>query len=542
MTWLSIPVLATVIGFGSCPVVALAQNAEATTVELTGEALELSRQLAAAGPELSGAAGFYAARNYRPIWTGPGFASQLSALKNALGNADLHGLPSATYDLAGLTDVLAGVVDPASQARAEVIALQAYLAFAQDSHSGVVAPSDVDREMSVRPPLLDDTVLLAMVIASDNGADLIEALVPSHPNYQRLLNEKLRLEGVVAVVEAAGIIADGATLEIGDIDPRVAQMRDRLATIGFSAGLGNSEVYDAALAGLVTLFQEQNGLTADGVAGPRTIAAMNRSDRDRLAQVLVNLERERWLNVARGARHIQVNIPAFVAQVIDDGVVVFETKTVVGRADKFRTPEFSDTMTHMVINPSWGVPQSIVAKEFLPQLQANNAAMNRQGIQIFYKGRQIDPTRVDFNQFNADWFPVTMRQPPGAGNALGKVKFLFPNEFDIYLHDTPSKSLFDKVVRDFSHGCVRVARPLDLAYLLLSRQTDDPEGLFQRHLDSGRETTVNLDQPVPVFLTYQTVWHDAAGEIVYLEDVYGRDAKVFAALEAAGVSIGVPES
>ena len=359
----------------------------------------------------------------------------------------------------------------------------AYLAYAQDVHSGLLDPAAISEELAIRPPRQSVTDLLARAVAADSGADLMQGLVPTSPQLCPPAEGKIKAGASVADRVATDMIAEGDIIRPGDTDPRVAQMRARLGAVGFSAGLGTSPVYDEALVGLVKLFQESNGLSADGAVGPRTVAVMNRSSRDQLQQVLVNLERERWLNIPRGNRHILVNIAAFVAQVYDDGVPVFETRTVVG-SGQHHTPEFSDEMTHMVVNPSWHVPVSIIGKEYLPQLQRNNTAMNQQGIQIFYKGRQIDPTLVDFTQFTAGNFPVTMRQPPGAGNALGKVKFLFPNKFDIYLHDTPSKSLFQKSQRDFSHGCVRVQRPMDLAYLLLSRQSRT----IPRACSSGRWT------------------------------------------------------
>ncbi len=531
---------AMVVGAGHASY-SLAQSTGATvTLSVDGQAL--ADQLALAGPDLAEVAAFYAARNYHPLFSGADRVGFAQALNQALADAPLHGLPAARYHALAVSQAFGDAHDPVSAAMAEVSAVGTYLKYAQDLHAGILLPKSVDPELAVRSPRENTTDLLARVVAASSGADLFAGLEPLNPRYKMLLGEKARIEAMLNVGQEVGLVEEGAILRPGMSGPRVAQMRARLGAVGFSQGLGTSEFYDDALLTMVKLFQAANGLSDDGAVGPRTVAMLNRSDRDLLQQVLVNLERERWLNIPRGNRHIQVNIPAFVVQVYDDGVIVFESKTVVGKVGKTQTPEFSDVMTHMMINPSWHVPVSIITKEYLPQLQANNNAMNRQGIQIFYRGKQIDPTRVDFSQFNQSWFPVTMRQPPGDGNALGKVKFLFPNQFDIYLHDTPSKSLFDKIARAFSHGCVRVARPRDLAFLLLSRQTDDAEGLFQRLLDTGRETPVYLDQPVPVHLTYLTVWQNDAGQIEYLDDVYGRDATVFAALEAAGVTIDLPES
>jgi murein L,D-transpeptidase YcbB/YkuD len=485
---------------------------------------------------------FYAARDYAPLFLDPDHPGFAHALLAAFARAGEHGLPAEKYQAELLARTLAEASTPALRAEAEMRIAAAWLDYARDLGSGLLEPSDVDPELAFRPRREDPVALLARVVAArGDAAALIGELQPGHPRYAMLLAEKSRLESVLGAEEMAPPMSDGPVLRPGDSGPRVTEMRARLGAIGFSRGLGTLPAYDEGLAALIRLFQEQNGLEPDGHVGPRTVAALNQSDRGRLEQVLVNLERERWMNFPRGARHIQVNIAGFFAQVIDDGEVVFETRTVVGRADKHRTPEFHDMMTHMVVNPSWNVPYSIVSKEYLPQLQSNNNATNQQGIQIFYKGRLIDPTRVDFSRFNASNFPVTMRQPPGPGNALGKVKFLFPNQFDIYLHDTPAKRLFERVSRAFSHGCIRLQRPVELAELLLARQSSDPAALFANTHATGRETTINLDTPVPVYLTYHTVWTGADGKPVYFDDVYGRDSRVFAALAAAGVSTLRPE-
>ena len=199
-----------------------------------------------------------------------------------------------------------------------------------------------------------------------------------------------------------------------------------------------------------------------------------------------------------------------------------------------RSPEFSDQMELMVVNPTWSVPRSITVKEYLPLLKKNPNAAGHLKI-VDRKGRAINRGAVDFKQYTERNFPYSMSQPPSDENALGKVKFLFPNQWNIYLHDTPSKSLFDREVRAFSHGCIRVGRPFDLAYALLAPQTEDPEGLFQKYLRSGAETPVRLETPVPVHLVYFTAWPNARGRMEYRRDVYGRDAHIHDALIAAGV-------
>jgi murein L,D-transpeptidase YcbB/YkuD len=248
------------------------------------------------------------------------------------------------------------------------------------------------------------------------------------------------------------------------------------------------------------------------------------------------MERLRWLgSTPRGARHIWVNQPDFVARIIDDGRTTFQTRVVIGKnVEDQRSPEFSDEMEFMVINPSWGVPRSIIVKEYLPLLQRNRNAVGHLQV-VDGNGRVVPRGAVNFAAYSASSFPFGLRQPPSDGNALGKVKFMFPNKYNIYLHDTPSKNLFAHEVRAYSHGCIRVADPFDFAHVLLSRQTDDPKGLFDSELQGGQESSVSLDTKVPVHLVYFTAWPDSRGQIGYRNDIYGRDARLFQALTEAGV-------
>ena len=249
------------------------------------------------------------------------------------------------------------------------------------------------------------------------------------------------------------------------------------------------------------------------------------------------MERERWNNQPRGDRHIWVNLTDFTARIVDHDVVSFETRSVIGANDQDRqSPEFSDVMEFMVINPSWYVPRSIITKEYLPQLQRNPNAVRHLEI-TDRRGRRVNRGAVDFTQFNARNFPFAMRQPPSRSNALGLVKFMFPNQYNIYLHDTPAKNLFSRETRAYSHGCIRLNDPFDFAYELLAKQSPDPVGFFQSRLQSGNETRVDLDEPVPVHLVYRTAFTDPLGNLNFRRDVYGRDRKIWDALSREGVVV-----
>ena len=410
----------------------------------------------------------------------------------------------------------------------------AYLAYARDLRTGALEPKSVDsgivREI-IRP---DPAVLLAQFAASAAPDAYLRNLAPKAPEYARLIKEKFVLEARIASGGwGAEIMAE--KLEPGDTGDALIALRNRLMMLNYLERSATAS-YDNSIQRAVQRYQLDQGLVADGVTGASTIAALNAAPQERLKSVVVALERLRWMgDVPLGARHIWVNQPDFTAKIVENGRVAFQTRAVIGSDEEDRrTPEFSDQMEYMVINPSWGVPRSIIVKEYLPLLQRNSNAVSQLDV-IDSAGRVVPRNAVNFAAYSAKSFPFGLRQPPSDGNALGKVKFMFPNVYNIYLHDTPSKSLFDKEVRAFSHGCIRLSDPVDFAYALLAVQSDDPKGVFQTNLDTDKESNVPLDTSVPVHLVYFTAWPSAKGVMTYRRDIYGRDARIFEALVQAGV-------
>ena len=243
----------------------------------------------------------------------------------------------------------------------------------------------------------------------------------------------------------------------------------------------------------------------------------------------------KWTNFDFGSRHVIVNLPDFSTKLFENGVLIFETRNVIGTpVDEQRTPEFSDVIEHLITNPTWNVPKSITLKEYLPEMQEDPLAHDY--LELIDLDREIVPRElVDFNEYDEDTFPYDLKQFPSITNALGLVKFMFPNQYSIYLHDTPSKPLFDLEVRAFSHGCIRLQKPFEFAYELLKPQSEDPKTTFNEAIATGEETVVYLRQPVPVHLIYRTAFIDELGEINYRRDIYGRDAAIYEALIDAGV-------
>nr|WP_245890216.1 L,D-transpeptidase family protein [Celeribacter persicus] len=477
---------------------------------------------------------FYRATGYKPIFTDTSARAKArrEALLRAVQAAPEKGL--APYDTALLEANLRAIKSDRDLGRAEVAMAQLFLDYARDIQTGQLIPSRIDPGLVRQVPYRDGVQLLTN-FAKSNPQAYLRKLEPGSPEYARLLKEKANMERVLGA-GGWGPTVPGSKYEPGQSGNGVIALRNRLMAMGYLPRSAATS-YDAAMTKAVQLFQMQHGLTADGVAGQGTLAEINVSPEERLASILVALERERWINMPLGKRHIWVNLTDFTAKIVDNGRVTFETRSVVGQntGDR-RSPEFSDEMEHLVINPTWNVPRSIAVKEYLPMMQRNPNAAGHLRL-IDSRGRVVNRANVDFTQYTTKTFPFALKQPPSDGNALGLVKFMFPNKYNIYLHDTPSKSLFGREVRAFSHGCIRLQQPFDFAYALLAKQTSDPEGFFKAKLSTGVESVVELEEHVPVHLVYRTAVTLPKGGVEYRRDIYGRDAKIWAALRAKGVQL-----
>ncbi|MGJ8545497.1 MAG: L,D-transpeptidase family protein [Sulfitobacter sp.] len=480
---------------------------------------------------------FYRDAGFDPIWTGQSDADRArrAALLDALSRVEHHGLSASRYDVAGLKARLSAVRSPRDRGLAEVEMTKVFLQYARDVQTGMLVPSRVNSAIVREVPYRERASYLAG-INGENPAKFLRSLPPSSMEYNALMRRKIAMERL-SQQGGWGPAVPVSVLKPGQQGNAVVALRNRLIAMGYLER-SSSMIYDAAMQEAVRSFQQAHGLEEDGVAGAGTMEEINKSVEVRLRSVIVAMERERWINQDLGERHIRVNIPDFTAKVIDKGQVTFETRSVVGANREDRpTPEFSDMMDHMVINPSWYVPRSIVTNEYLPALRRNSNAVSHMVI-TDSRGRRVNRNAVNFSKYTARTFPFSMRQPPSKSNALGLVKFMFPNKYNIYLHDTPAKSLFSRDSRAFSHGCVRLSEPFEFAYALLAKQTDDPEGFFHAKLRTGAEARVNLEQPVPVHLIYRTAFTSPRGDMQYRRDVYGRDRQIWDALAKAGVALG----
>lgn len=493
--------------------------------------------IAAGASQNEAVADFYRDSGYDPIWTGPeeDDRARRAALLDAVASAAIHGLPAERYRPDLLEAKMAAARSERDRGRLEVELTNTFLRYAHDMQTGILDPGRVVADIKREVPVRDDAELLDSFMA-EAPTPFFRSLMPRAPEYSRLLKVKMQLERLVAS-GGWGDTVPGKKLELGDTGDAVIALRNRLISMGYLENNARTE-YDANIQRAIYGFQFDHGLEADGTAGASTLAEINKSAKERLGQVLVAMERERWMNIPRGDRHIWVNLTDFSAAIMDDDKVTFRTRSVIGKDQSGRrSPEFSDEMDHMVINPQWFVPRSIVTKEYLPKLQANPYAVSHLHV-TDRSGRVVSRGSVNFNAYSARSFPFSMRQPAGPRNALGLVKFMFPNKYNIYLHDTPAKALFEREVRAYSHGCIRLNDPFDFAYTLLARQTDDPIKFFHTYLETDLEARVDLEQHVPVHIVYRTVFTDARGKAHYRRDVYGRDALILDALVSEGVAVG----
>ncbi|WP_112310041.1 L,D-transpeptidase family protein [Pseudogemmobacter bohemicus] len=491
-----------------------------------------SQSLAVAASGDEEIAAWYRETGFDTLWTGADDLARRQALIAALETAGDHGLPVARYDLAGIRSALVSARTEGDLGRLEVKMTRAWLDWARDISSGALDPAKIDSTI-VREITRPEPAALLRAVAGKDPAAAMRGLVPDSDIYVQLMKTRFDLEDIIAS-GGWGPQVPGGALEPGASGERVVILRDRLIAMGWLSPTPTA-VYDRAVQNAVLNFQRAHGLPADGVAGGDTLAEINKEPEERMKSVLVAMERERWMDIDRSGRMIWVNLPDFSTEIVDDGRVTFRTRSVIGREDMDRrTPEFSDRMDHMVVNPSWGVPRSIIVGEYLPLLRSNPNAVSYMQI-IDRNGRVVPRGSVNFASYTSRSFPFGMRQPPGDDNALGKVKFMFPNKHNIYLHDTPAKSLFAHDKRAYSHGCIRLADPFDFAHALFRTQAPEIETEFNKTMKGGLETPVKLEKQVPIHLVYFTAYPEGRGVMGYRRDVYGRDAKLWSALSAEGV-------
>jgi L,D-transpeptidase YcbB len=471
----------------------------------------------------------YRNTKFKPVWVENGKVSERAKAVLAMAAASAEdGLEPGDYlpdSLNSYQDIDSQLSsDPASLAKFDVGMTAAVLKFSQDISGGRYEANRLSLYNDLPSQRVSPAVALNVLAHSPYPEAYLKSLVPTHPAYEVMRAELARLTSGAPTAEAQKI-ADGKTIKKGGSDPRIIMVRERLKEMGylgadvlepdpeFAADL-DDDVFTALKA-----FQKDKQLKQNGRLDSATVKMMNKDDgAANIRKLVVNMERLRWLPRDLGRRHVFVNQPEFEAHVMEDGKEVWRTHVIVGRP-MTQTYSFSDEMETVVFNPSWGVPQSIIVNEYLTKLRRDPGYLDKQGFKVVnQKGKVVSSRSINWSAYDQS-NPLGVQQPPGSDNALGELKFLFPNKHSIYMHDTPTKKLFGEQLRAFSHGCVRVENPREFARVLLGWDDEKVAGT----VESGKSQPVKLSAKTQVHLVYFTAWPDSAGKMQYFNDIYGRD-------------------
>ncbi len=466
---------------------------------------------------------FYGARHFEPIWLEEGqngeanFSKRAQQIIELFKNSYLLGLNPDDYLVDDINLQLVGS-EAADLAKVETIFSDIVLKFAQHLYGGRINPKKVSPFIDYKVNKVDRSELLLKLINSDNPVQILLSLEPKHKEYALLKSALARYYDGSA--EQAIIIPGGKILRLDDRDERIELIRQRL---GLEITDANKNLFDETLLLAVEKFQQNMGLNIDGVIGPATIAALNGGNATTKEDIIANMERWRWMPRDLGDFNVFVNIPQFRLEIFDKGKAVHSTRVIVGKV-KFKTPVFSDEIEHIVVNPYWNIPRSILNNELAPSIKSNPNFLNSQNMELLLGGKTIDATKIDWSETSLDKFHV--RQRPGKNNALGSVKFLFPNKHAVYLHDTPAKSLFSRSTRAFSHGCVRVKDPWGFAEALLQYEPKISFASLVSQRGGAKERWNNVSKHIPVHLAYFTLRADENGSIRSYYDIYGHNERL----------------
>jgi murein L,D-transpeptidase YcbB/YkuD len=476
---------------------------------------------------------FYTRRGFSPAWT----PATAAAWLGWLATIDAEGLRPDDYFARTLTRT-----QPFGRGEADrdILLTASLLRAANDLRFGKVDPASADRGWRLRPTAdgWDATLVADAAIESGEPGVFLATMLP-RPRLYRDLQAALQRYRDIAAAGGWPVVPAGRTLRVGDVDARTLTLRRRLASTGdYSAretahgtDAAPSAAFDARLEAAVRAFQERHGLDPDGVVGPATFAALNVGVHERIDQIRLNLERGRWVFGKLAPRFVVVNTASAQVFLVERDEPIWQARAIVGRHYR-QTPTFRSELEYLVLNPTWTIPPTILREDIVPLAKKDPGYLAKMRIDVLTgDGRVVDAGALDWKRLGPRNFPYVLEQRAGPNNLLGRVKFVFPNPFFVFLHDTPQKSLFDAAQRTFSSGCIRVEDPLELAELVL----DDPtwtRARLEAEVATGNTRSVHLKAPLPVLVLYWTASVDARGRVRFLPDAYERDAGVLAALDA----------
>ena len=472
----------------------------------------------------------YTKRDFHPIWTDGEKTEQLiTAVRDTYG----EGLDPRDYHLEEIERLRAKTrgsdsEDASLLGSLDILLTDSLVRLAYHSIFGKEDPSSHHPHWNLTDPIddIDPVAFMEKAVTSESLGKVIESWKPQHPVYGRL---KSALATYRAIQAEGGWhpVPAGLPLKAGVSDERVLELRRRLAATGdLSDGSSDSMLFDEKLEQAVIHFQSRHRLDPDGVIGEKTFEAVNVPVEERIDQIRANLERARWLLHDIQGRFVIVDIAGFHVGLHEEGNVVWTSRAQVGKPYR-NTPVFKSAIRYLEFNPTWTIPPGILSKDILPAVKRDPDYLKKRNINVTDRdGNVIDQSSIDWSQYPGRPFSYMLRQEPGPDNALGQVKFIFPNKHFVYLHDTPSKSLFDRPERTFSSGCIRVEKPFELAELLLDNPKEWNAARIREVIDSKETLRVFLPEPMPVLLLYWTVAADEDGTVHFKQDPYGRDKAI----------------
>ena len=525
--------------------------ATAVYEQLIGVAGELPHVLSSHRKEIIR---FYKARDFKPLWLGEyGMAVRTKHLLSLLGKADEEGLRAQDYLPAFLIDFDAQssnfTESPENLAQLEIELTVAALKYSHHISAGRVKPIRISKLHTLKARPESARKVLTNLQSTLRPDKYLNSLQPMIPQY-RFLKKALAKYRVQVSDNQTIHISAGDLIRPGDFDDRLELIAKRLEQLGLysfeplesindndsyeneaSSARSQELIYDANLVAAIKELQEQSGLRRDGIIGNNTLAALNgQSSGEKISKIILSLERLRWLPQDLKSKYIFINQAFYETWMMQDGKEIFRSDVIVGKSIH-QTAVFNDEMDKVVLNPRWFVPRSIIYNEMVPKLYNNPYYLAEQGYEVRdIKGRQVNSSTINWSQFSEKNIPFNVVQPPGPKNALGRVKFLFPNQHAIYMHDTPARNLFKKDNRALSHGCVRVQKPMEFAEIILKTEGWTPAKIAAA-IATGKNQTVLLSKKIPVYLGYYTAWADQEGNVRLRDDVYGRDRVLNQALE-----------
>ncbi len=481
---------------------------------------------------------FYTNRVFEPAWINNSRPNNQAAdMVAAIEGSATHGLVPADYHLDLIREYHALVIsnetpDLNDQLKLEILLTDAFMLLGSHFYFGKVDPEKVNAEWKIQrkePGLRLDLRLQRAIENNDIKGEFAE-LTPKIKGYGVLRNHLAMYRGLAEVEWPP--IPFTTVLKPGAEDARLPDIRAKLHKLGYNMENRESEVYDSVLVSIVELFQRHHGLNTDGVIGRRTLEAINLSPRQRVNTIRLNMERLRWLPLEIPDRYILVNIANAELHLLEGADTIIQMRAIVGRNYR-KTPVFSGRMTYLVFSPTWTVPPGILRNDVIPELKKGPEYLTQKNMRILrFDGTEVAYETIDWQSVDARNFPFMVRQNPGPDNALGAVKFMFPNQYNVYIHDTPTRGLFAQESRALSSGCIRIERPFDLAKILLAENQAWTDERILTAMNNTREQTVTLPRPIPVVMVYFTAWSNAINRINFREDVYKRDAEVLKALDA----------